>query len=218
MQTVAIFSHEDRLSMHRLKADESYVIGKKGQFSPVQAYLQIDEIINIAKEHGVNMIHPGYGFLSENSEFARKVEEAGISWIGPTHKTIDAVGDKVSARTLAIQNGVPVVPGTPGPIADVEEAVKFVEKHGLPVIIKAAFGGGGRGMRVVREGDSVGEAFERAVSEAKTSFGNGTVSSKDSWTNLSTSKSNCWPITTVTSSIFSKETVLSKEDIKRLSK
>lgn len=174
MQTVAIFSHEDRLSMHRLKADESYVIGKKGQFSPVQAYLQIDEIINIAKEHGVNMIHPGYGFLSENSEFARKVEEAGISWIGPTHKTIDAVGDKVSARTLAIQNGVPVVPGTPGPIADVEEAVKFVEKHGLPVIIKAAFGGGGRGMRVVREGDSVGEAFERAVSEAKTSFGNGT--------------------------------------------
>ena len=174
MQTVAIFSHEDRLSMHRLKADESYVIGKKGQFSPVQAYLQIDEIINIAKEHGVNMIHPGYGFLSEDSEFARKVEEAGISWIGPTHKTIDAVGDKVSARTLAIQNGVPVVPGTPGPIADVEEAVKFVEKHSFPVIIKAAFGGGGRGMRVVREGDSVGEAFERAVSEAKTSFGNGT--------------------------------------------
>ena len=81
MQTVAIYSHEDRLSMHRLKADESYVMGKKGQFSPVQAYLQIDEIINIAKEHGVNMIHPGYGFLSENSEFARKVEEAGISWI-----------------------------------------------------------------------------------------------------------------------------------------
>lgn len=174
MQTVAIYSHEDRLSMHRLKADESYVIGKKGQFSPVGAYLQIDEIINIAKRHNVNMIHPGYGFLSENSEFARKVEEAGIAWIGPTHTTIDSVGDKVSARTLAIENNVPVVPGTPGPIETVEEARQFVEQYGFPVIIKAAFGGGGRGMRVVREGDSIEDAFTRAVSEAKTSFGNGT--------------------------------------------
>lgn len=122
MQTVAIYAHEDRLSMHRLKADESYVIGKKGQYSPVQAYLQIDEIINIAKRHNVNMIHPGYGFLSENSTFARKVEEAGIVWIGPSYTTIDAVGDKVSARTLALENNVPVVPGTPGPIDSTEEA------------------------------------------------------------------------------------------------
>lgn len=174
MQTVAIYSHEDRLSMHRLKADESYVIGHKGQFTPVQAYLQIDEIIKIAKTHNVNMIHPGYGFLSENSEFARKVEEAGIAWVGPSYKTIDAVGDKVSARTLAIKNDVPVVPGTPGPIEDVEEAVKFVEQYGYPVIIKAAFGGGGRGMRVVREGDDIADAFKRATSEAKTAFGNGT--------------------------------------------
>ncbi|KAG7192490.1 pyruvate carboxylase [Scheffersomyces spartinae] len=174
MQTVAIYSHEDRLSMHRLKADESYVIGKKGQFLPVQAYLQIDEIINIAKKHNVNMIHPGYGFLSENSEFARKVEENGIVWIGPNYKTIDNVGDKVSARTLALQNDVPVVPGTPGPIDSVEEAVAFVEQYGFPVIIKAAFGGGGRGMRVVREGDDIADAFTRATSEAKTAFGNGT--------------------------------------------
>jgi pyruvate carboxylase len=174
MQTVAIYSHEDRLSMHRLKADESYVIGKKGQFSPVQAYLQIDEIIKIAKAHNVNMIHPGYGFLSENSEFARKVEAAGIAWVGPSYKTIDAVGDKVSARTLAIENNVPVVPGTPGPIETVEEAEEFVQKYGYPVIIKAAFGGGGRGMRVVRKGDDIGDAFKRATSEAKTSFGNGT--------------------------------------------
>lgn len=174
MQTVAIYSHEDRLLMHRLKADESYVIGKKGQYLPVQAYLQIDEIIAIAKHHNVNMIHPGYGFLSENSEFARKVEESGIAWIGPSHKTIDAVGDKVSARTLAIANDVPVVPGTPGPVEDIAEAVKFVEKYGFPVIIKAAFGGGGRGMRVVREGDSIEDAFLRASSEAKTAFGNGT--------------------------------------------
>lgn len=174
MQTVAIYAHEDRLSMHRLKADESYVIGKKGQFSPVQAYLQIDEIISIAKKHNVNMIHPGYGFLSENSTFARKVEEAGIAWIGPSHTTIDAVGDKVSARTLALNNDVPVVPGTPGPIDSTEEAAKFVQKYGFPVIIKAAFGGGGRGMRVVREGDSIEDAFNRAKSEALTAFGNGT--------------------------------------------
>lgn len=174
MQTVAIYAHEDRLSMHRLKADESYVIGKKGQFSPVQAYLQIDEIISIAKKHNVNMIHPGYGFLSENSTFARRVEEAGIAWIGPSHTTIDAVGDKVSARTLALNNDVPVVPGTPGPIDSTEEAAKFVQKYGFPVIIKAAFGGGGRGMRVVREGDSIEDAFNRAKSEALTAFGNGT--------------------------------------------
>lgn len=120
------------------------------------------------------MIHPGYGFLSENSEFARKVEENGIIWIGPSYKTIDAVGDKVSARTLAIENDVPVVPGTPGPIETVEEAKAFVDKYGLPVIIKAAFGGGGRGMRVVREGDDIEDAFKRATSEAKTAFGNGT--------------------------------------------
>ncbi|CDK28262.1 unnamed protein product [Kuraishia capsulata CBS 1993] len=174
MQTVAIYSHEDRLSMHRLKADEAYVIGKRGQFSPVQAYLQIDEIISIAKEHGVNMIHPGYGFLSENSEFARKVEEAGMIWIGPSHTVIDAVGDKVSARNLAIANNVPVVPGTPGPIETTAEAEAFVAEYGYPVIIKAAFGGGGRGMRVVREGDDIADAFNRATSEAKTSFGNGT--------------------------------------------
>lgn len=174
MQTVAIYSHEDRLLMHRLKADESYVIGKKGQYLPVQAYLQIDEIIAIAKHHNVNMIHPGYGFLSENSEFARKVEENGIAWIGPSYKTIDAVGDKVSARTLAIANDVPVVPGTPGPVEQIEDAIKFVEEYGFPVIIKAAFGGGGRGMRVVREGDSIEDAFLRASSEAKTAFGNGT--------------------------------------------
>lgn len=174
MQTVAIYSHEDRLLMHRLKADESYVIGSKGQYSPVQAYLQIDEIIKIAKKHNVNMIHPGYGFLSENSEFARKVEENGIAWIGPLYKTIDAVGDKVSARTLALDNNVPVVPGTPGPIDSVAEARAFVEKYGFPVIIKAAFGGGGRGMRVVREGDDIEDAFKRATSEAKTAFGNGT--------------------------------------------
>ncbi|KAG0683263.1 pyruvate carboxylase [Pichia californica] len=174
MHTVAIYSYEDRLSMHRLKADEAYVIGKQGQYSPVQAYLQIDEIIKIAKDHGVSMIHPGYGFLSENSEMAKKVEEAGMIWVGPSFDVIDSVGDKVSARNLAIKNNVPVVPGTDGPIENIEDAKDFVSKHGYPVIIKAAFGGGGRGMRVVREGDDIVDAFQRASSEAKSAFGNGT--------------------------------------------
>lgn len=174
MRTVAIYSHEDRLSMHKLKADEAYAIGEEGKYTPVGAYLAIDEIIRIAKHHNVDFIHPGYGFLSENSEFAAKVAASGITWIGPPAEVIDAVGDKVSARNLALRADVPTVPGTPGPIDSVEEAREFVEKYGYPVIIKAAFGGGGRGMRVVREGDDIADAFQRATSEAKTAFGNGT--------------------------------------------
>lgn len=175
MVTVGIYAHEDILSMHRLKADEAFVLGEPGQYSPVSAYLQIDEILRIAKEHGVHMIHPGYGFLSENSEMARKTQEAGLIWIGPPAEVIDSVGDKVSARNLANSCDVPVVPGTPGPISSVQEANDFVAQYGYPVIIKAAFGGGGRGMRVVREGEDIGHAFERATSEALASFGNGTV-------------------------------------------
>jgi len=152
-----------------------YAIGPKGKYTPVQAYLQIDEIINIAKTHNVNMIHPGYGFLSENSVFAKKVVENGMVWIGPPAEVIDAVGDKVSARNLANKCDVPVVPGTPGPIETFEEAEDFVKKYGFPVIIKAAFGGGGRGMRVVREGEDIKDAFNRATSEAAAAFGNGTV-------------------------------------------
>ncbi|MCO0615583.1 ATP-grasp domain-containing protein, partial [Lutimaribacter sp. EGI FJ00015] len=174
MRTIAIYSHEDRLSMHRLKADEAYVIGEEGQYTPVGAYLAMDEIIEIAKKHKVDFIHPGYGFLSENSEFADKVVKAGITWIGPPAEVIDSVGDKVSARHLAARANVPTVPGTPGPIETVQEALDFVNEYGYPVIIKAAFGGGGRGMRVVREGDDVADAFQRATSEARTAFGNGT--------------------------------------------
>ena len=174
MRTVAIYSHEDRLSMHKLKSDEAYVIGEEGKYTPVGAYLAIDEIIEIAKQHNVDFIHPGYGFLSENSEFAKKVADNGITWIGPPADVIDAVGDKVSARNLALKADVPTVPGTPGPIENVQEAKAFVEKYGYPVIIKAAFGGGGRGMRVVREGDDIEDAFQRATSEARTAFGNGT--------------------------------------------
>ncbi|KAJ9622092.1 pyruvate carboxylase [Knufia peltigerae] len=175
LQTVAVFSYEDRLGMHRQKADEAYMIGKRGQYTPVGAYLAGDEIIKIALAHGVQMIHPGYGFLSENAEFARKVEEAGIIFVGPSYQVIDALGDKVSARRLAMKCDVPCVPGTEGPVAKYEEVKAFTDKYGFPIIIKAAFGGGGRGMRVVRDQESLKDSFERATSEAKSAFGNGTV-------------------------------------------
>ncbi|KAI1466712.1 pyruvate carboxylase [Daldinia caldariorum] len=175
LHTIAVFSYEDRLSMHRQKADEAYVIGKRGQYTPVGAYLAGDEIIKIALEHGAQMIHPGYGFLSENAEFARNVEKAGLIFVGPSPEVIDALGDKVSARKLAIAANVPVVPGTEGAVETFEEVKKFTDQYGFPIIIKAAFGGGGRGMRVVREQSSLKESFDRATSEAKTAFGNGTV-------------------------------------------
>ncbi|KAM4054943.1 carbamoyl-phosphate synthase L chain, ATP binding domain-containing protein [Hirsutella rhossiliensis] len=175
LHTVAVYSYEDRLSMHRQKADEAYVIGKRGQYTPVGAYLAGDEIIKIAVEHGAQLIHPGYGFLSENAEFARNVEKAGLIFVGPSPDVIDSLGDKVSARKLAIAAGVPVVPGTEGAVAKYEEVKSFTDKHGFPIIIKAAYGGGGRGMRVVRDADSLQESFERATSEAKSAFGNGTV-------------------------------------------
>ncbi|OAX41381.1 pyruvate carboxylase [Rhizopogon vinicolor AM-OR11-026] len=173
MHTVAIYSFEDRLSAHRQKADEAYQVGKG--LTPVGAYLAQEDIIRIALEHGVDMIHPGYGFLSENAEFARKVEQAGIAFVGPSPEVIDGLGDKTKARTLAMKVGVPVVPGTPGPVASYTEGDSFIKEYGFPVIIKAAMGGGGRGMRVVREQSDFKDAFERAVSEAKSAFGDGTV-------------------------------------------
>ncbi|KAK0523714.1 pyruvate carboxylase [Tilletia horrida] len=173
MSTVAIYSFEDRMTAHRYKADEAYQVGSG--LPPVSAYLAIDNIIQIALEHGVDMIHPGYGFLSENPVFARKVEEAGIKFIGPRPETIDGLGDKTKARDLAREAGVPIVPGTPGPIEKWEDAAKFTEEVGFPVIIKAAMGGGGRGMRVVRKAEDMKDSFERAKSEAKAAFGDPTV-------------------------------------------
>ncbi|CAN8099146.1 unnamed protein product [Discula destructiva] len=175
LHTIAVFSYEDRLSMHRQKADEAYVIGKRGQYTPVGAYLAGDEIIKIAKDHGAQMIHPGYGFLSENAEFARNVEKAGLIFVGPSPEVIDGLGDKVSARKVANAANVPVVPGTPGAVDRFEDVKAFTDEYGFPIIIKAAYGGGGRGMRVVRDQESLKESFERATSEAKSAFGNGTV-------------------------------------------
>ncbi|KAJ4422122.1 pyruvate carboxylase [Gnomoniopsis sp. IMI 355080] len=158
-----------------IQADEAYVIGKRGQYTPVGAYLAGDEIIKIAKEHGAQMIHPGYGFLSENAEFARNVEKAGLIFVGPSPDVIDGLGDKVSARKVALAAKVPVVPGTPGAVDKFEDVKAFTDEYGFPIIIKAAYGGGGRGMRVVRDQESLQESFERATSEAKSAFGNGTV-------------------------------------------
>lgn len=180
-----------------LQADESYQIGNLGQYTPVAAYLAQDEIVRIAKERGVAMIHPGYGYLSENAEFARKVEAAGITFIGPAPEVIESLGDKTKARQIgkaqynhmthkhhsdayidiyiAMECKVPVVPGTPGPVSEYKEAQAFIKEHGFPIIIKAAMGGGGRGMRVVRDEASLEDAFNRAKSEALSAFGDGTV-------------------------------------------
>ncbi|XP_050404897.1 pyruvate carboxylase, mitochondrial isoform X2 [Patella vulgata] len=173
IRTVAIYSEQDMMHMHRQKADESYLIGKG--LPPVAAYLNIPEIIHIAKENGVDAVHPGYGFLSERSDFAQACVDAGINFIGPSPEVVRKMGDKVEARQAAIQAGVPVVPGTDGPVKSAGEAVQFCKDHGLPVIFKAAFGGGGRGMRVVRELDEIEENFNRATSEALTAFGNGSL-------------------------------------------
>ncbi|KAJ1972182.1 pyruvate carboxylase, partial [Dimargaris xerosporica] len=173
--TIGVFSYEDRFNMHRYKADESYQIGEPGQYTPVGAYLAQEEIIAIAKKHGASMIHPGYGFLSENAAFARRVAEAGIAFVGPSAQVIEQLGDKTQARKIAMACNVPVVPGTPGPIAALSEVEAFVAEHGFPIIIKAAMGGGGRGMRVVWKDSELADAFTRAQSEAAAAFGDGTV-------------------------------------------
>ncbi len=173
ISTVAIYSEEDKLSLHRYKADEAYQVGK-GK-SPIDAYLGIDEIIAIAKHHDVDAIHPGYGFLSENAEFAEKCEGAGIAFIGPTAEMQRALGDKVSARKVAMAAGVTTVPGTEEPIEHEEEALIFAKNYGYPIIIKAAAGGGGRGMRVARTKKELLEGIVAARSEAKAAFGNPAV-------------------------------------------
>ncbi|KAJ3124830.1 pyruvate carboxylase [Physocladia obscura] len=175
MNCVAIYSYEDRLSMHRTRADKAYQIGSPETHTPVGAYLAIDDIIAVAVKRGVAVIHPGYGFLSENATFARKVTEAGIAFVGPNAQTIEECGDKTKARAVAIAAGVPVVPGSDGPVPTVEAAKEFVARHGLPIIIKAANGGGGRGMRVVRDINELPSLFERARSESLSAFGDDTL-------------------------------------------
>jgi pyruvate carboxylase len=173
LRTVAVYSQEDRLALHRFKADEAYQIGAgKG---PVEAYLDIAGIVGLAKEKGVDAIHPGYGFLAENAAFARACEQAGIIFIGPTPELLDLLGDKTAARKLAAAAGVRILPGTENAITSPEEAQKIARKIGYPVIVKAAMGGGGRGMRVVENAAQLNARLEEAQGEARSAFGNASV-------------------------------------------
>ncbi|WP_339185620.1 pyruvate carboxylase [Brevibacillus sp. FSL K6-6036] len=173
IRTVAIYSEQDNVSIHRFKADESYLVGAgKG---PIEAYLDIESIIEIAKRNDIDAIHPGYGFLAENAEFAQRCLEEGIIFIGPSSTLIDKFGDKVEARRMAIEAGIPVIPGTPEPIETLQEALLFAKEHGYPIIIKGVSGGGGRGMRIVRSQDELQDALDRARSEARSAFGNAKV-------------------------------------------
>ena len=170
LQTIAIYSNEDTYSLFRTAADESYLIGKNE--SPLGAYLNIDRIIRLAKKHGADAIHPGYGFLSENGDFARACEEAGIQFIGPSSKILDMMGDKLSAKQMAVECGVPTTPGTTEPLKSRQEAQKLAMEFGFPVILKAAAGGGGRGMRRCDTVEEVGINFDLVKAEAKKAFGN----------------------------------------------
>jgi pyruvate carboxylase len=173
LRTVAIYSQEDRLSLHRFKADEAYLVGEgKG---PVEAYLDIEGIVALALEKGVDAIHPGYGFLAENPALPEACERAGITFIGPSPRILELLGDKTAARRLAQQAGIPVLPGTEQPVANPRQAEKTAREIGFPLIVKAAFGGGGRGMRVVENAADFPGLLEEASREAAAAFGNGAV-------------------------------------------
>ncbi len=170
LHTVAIYSNEDTFSLFRTKADEAYLIGENR--SPLGAYLDIPAIIDLAKRREVDAIHPGYGFLSENADFARACEDAGIKFIGPTSDVLDKMGDKLNAKAIAIKCNVPTIPGCTEPLRDGDDALSKAKSFGFPVILKAAAGGGGRGMRLCQTEDEVKPAFELVKSEAKKAFGN----------------------------------------------
>ena len=173
MRTVAVYAQEDRFGVHRFKADEAYLVGKgKG---PVAAYLDVEGIVTLAKEKGVDMIHPGYGFLSENADFAKACGRAGITFVGPRPELLEKMGDKVAAREAAEKAGVRTLPATPSPVSKPADARRWAKKIGFPLIIKAAFGGGGRGMRVVRKEKDLMPALEEARGEAERAFGNPAV-------------------------------------------
>ena len=170
--TVAIFSEADRTSHHVAYADEAYPIGAA---AAKESYLNIEKVIGVAKHCGADAIHPGYGFLSENSEFARRCKEEGIIFIGPSAETMEAMGDKIAARKRMIAAGVPVVPGTEQPLQSAEEAVRICNEIGYPVMLKASMGGGGKGMRLIHKEEEVVEAYNTARSESMSSFGDDTV-------------------------------------------
>ncbi len=170
MSSVAVYADQDLDALHVRVADEAHALG--GQ-SPAETYLDIDKILSVAKKTGADAVHPGYGFLAENAGFAQAVLDAGLIWIGPPPSAITALGDKVQARHIAQRVGAPLVAGTPDPVSGVDEVVAFAAEHGLPIAIKAAFGGGGRGLKVARTMEEIPDLYESAVREAVTAFGRG---------------------------------------------
>lgn len=168
--SVAVYADQDADALHVRLADEAMGLGGS---TAAETYLSVDALLAAARQSGATAVHPGYGFLSESAGFARAVEDAGLVWIGPTPESIDALGDKMTARRIAQQVGAPLAAGTDEPLVGPEEAVAFAEEHGLPIAIKAAFGGGGRGLKVVRELSEVVEAFDAATREAVAAFGRG---------------------------------------------
>ncbi len=170
LRSIAIYAPDDRDSMHVRRADDAYALPG---VTAAETYLNIGAIIDVARRSGAESVHPGYGFLAENADFARAVIEAGLTWIGPSPEAIESLGDKVSARRIAEAAGAPLVPGTPDPVQGADEVIAFAEEHGLPVAIKAAFGGGGRGLKVARTMEQIPEMFESATREAVAAFGRG---------------------------------------------
>ena len=170
LQTVAVYADPDRDSLHVKLADEAYALGGS---TAAQSYLVMDKLIEVAIRSGADAVHPGYGFLSENAQFAQKCIDAGLTWIGPSPQSITQLGDKVAARHIAQKVGGPLVPGTKDPVKSADEVVAFADEHGLPIAVKAAFGGGGRGIKVARDRESIVEMYESAVREATAAFGRG---------------------------------------------
>lgn len=170
IETVAVYADQDAASMHVELADVAHALHGT---TAAETYLDIEKILAAAEASGADAVHPGYGFLSENAAFARAVIDAGLTWVGPSPETIDALGNKVSARQIAVAAGAPLAPGTDGPVSSAEEVRTFAAEYGLPVAVKAAYGGGGRGMRVIRQTDEIDEGFASAVREAEAAFGRG---------------------------------------------
>jgi acetyl-CoA/propionyl-CoA carboxylase, biotin carboxylase, biotin carboxyl carrier protein len=168
--SVAVYAEPDRDALHVRMADEAFALGGN---TPGESYLLIDKVIGAAKQSGADAIHPGYGFLSENADFAQAVLDADITWIGPSPQAIRDLGDKVTARHIALKAGAPLVPGTKDPVSGADEVTAFAQEHGLPVAIKAAFGGGGRGLKIARTMEEIPELYDSAVREAVAAFGRG---------------------------------------------
>jgi acetyl-CoA/propionyl-CoA carboxylase biotin carboxyl carrier protein len=168
--SVAVYADPDRDAPHTRMADEAFALSGS---TAAETYLVVDKLLDVAKRSGADAVHPGYGFLSENTDFAQAVLDAGLTWIGPSPQAIRDLGDKVTARHIALKAGAPLVPGTKDPVSSADEIVAFADEHGLPVAIKAAFGGGGRGLKVARTREEIPELFESATREAVAAFGRG---------------------------------------------